>query len=71
VALTTALGRKLDPTLAAGLLFIGLLPSTVQSAIAITSIARGNVAVALCSASVSSVFGLVLTPVRRCWQACC
>jgi solute carrier family 10 (sodium/bile acid cotransporter), member 7 len=39
-----------------------VLPSTVQSSIAFTSIARGNVAAALCSASVSNLFGMVLTP---------
>jgi sodium/bile acid cotransporter 7 len=39
-----------------------LLPSTVQSSIAFTSIARGNVPAALCSASVSNMLGVVLTP---------
>ena len=46
----------------AGLIFVCILPSTVQSSIAFTSIARGNVAAALCSASVSNLFGMVLTP---------
>ncbi|MGF1428213.1 bile acid:sodium symporter family protein [Kitasatospora sp. LaBMicrA B282] len=45
-----------------GLLFLCLLPSTVQSSIAFTSIARGNTAAAVCSASFSSLFGIVLTP---------
>lgn len=45
-----------------GLLYLCLLPSTVQSSIAFTSIARGNVPAALCSASVSNLFGVVLTP---------
>jgi len=52
----------LDSTLAFGLLFLCLLPSTVQSSIAFTSIARGNVAAALCSASISNLLGVVLTP---------
>jgi sodium/bile acid cotransporter 7 len=39
-----------------------VLPSTVQSSIAFTSIARGNVPAALCSASVSNLVGVVLTP---------
>ena len=39
-----------------------LLPSTVQSSIAFTSIARGNVAAALCAATASNLFGIVLTP---------
>jgi sodium/bile acid cotransporter 7 len=46
-----------------GLIFLSLLPSTVQSSIAFTSIARGNVPAALCSASVSNLLGVVLTPV--------
>src|SRR5215470_17663980 len=48
--------------LATGLLFLCLLPSTVQSSIAFTSIARGNVPAAVCSASFSSLIGIVLTP---------
>lgn len=48
--------------LAAGLLFLTLLPSTVQSSIAFTAIARGNVAAAVCSASFSNLLGIVLTP---------
>ena len=35
---------------AAGMVFLTLLPSTVQSSIAFTAIARGNVAAAVCSA---------------------
>jgi sodium/bile acid cotransporter 7 len=38
------------------------LPSTVQDSVAFTSIAGGNVAAALCSASASSMFGVFLTP---------
>ena len=48
--------------LATGFLFLCLLPSTVQSSIAFTSIARGNVPAAVCSASFSSLIGIVLTP---------
>lgn len=52
----------LSPQLYQGLLFLTLLPSTVQSSIAFTSIARGNTAAAVCSATFSSLFGIVLTP---------
>ena len=45
-----------------GLLFLTLLPSTVQSSIAFTAIARGNVAAAVCSASFSNLLGIVVTP---------
>ncbi|MDL9936583.1 bile acid:sodium symporter family protein [Gordonia sp. ABSL1-1] len=46
----------------AGLLFLCLVPSTVQSSIAFTSIARGNVAGAIVSASTSNILGVFLTP---------
>ncbi|MFC0434733.1 bile acid:sodium symporter family protein [Kutzneria buriramensis] len=52
----------LTPELYAGVLFLCFLPSTVQSSIAFTSIARGNVAAAICSASFSNLIGIVLTP---------
>lgn len=53
----------LDPVMASGLLFLTLLPSTVQSSIAFTSVARGNVAAAVCSASFSNLLGIALTPI--------
>jgi solute carrier family 10 (sodium/bile acid cotransporter), member 7 len=53
----------LNPVIADGLLFLCLLPSTVQSSIAFTSIARGNVPAAVCSASASNVLGIFVTPV--------
>lgn len=46
----------------AGILFLCLLPSTVQSSIAFTSIARGNVPAAVVSASASNIFGMFITP---------
>lgn len=56
------LSTMLTPQLGMGLLFLCALPSTVQSAIAFTSVARGNVAAAVCSASGSSLLGVFLTP---------
>ncbi|OYW28023.1 MAG: bile acid:sodium symporter [Caulobacter sp. 12-67-6] len=53
----------LSPTMAAGMVFLACLPSTVQSSIAFTSIARGNVAAAVCAASASNLLGIFLTPV--------
>ncbi|XID75935.1 bile acid:sodium symporter family protein [Alkanindiges sp. WGS2144] len=53
----------LTPALYLGILYICVLPSTVQSSIAFTSIARGNVAAAMCSASASNILGMFLTPV--------
>jgi sodium/bile acid cotransporter 7 len=45
-----------------GLLFLCTLPSTVQSSIAFTSVARGNVAAAVCSASASNFAGIFISP---------
>ncbi|MET9085346.1 bile acid:sodium symporter family protein [Streptomyces sp. NPDC004237] len=45
-----------------GFLFLTLVPSTIQSSIAFTSIARGNVPAAICAGSFSSLVGIVLTP---------
>lgn len=45
-----------------GMLFLCVLPSTVQSSIAFTSMAGGNVPAAICSASASNIFGMFLTP---------
>lgn len=53
----------LKPGIADGLLFLCLLPSTVQSSIALVAVARGNVAAAVCSASASNLIGIFLTPV--------
>lgn len=53
--------------LAAGMLYLALLPSTVQSSVAFTSVARGNVAGAICGATVSNVLGMVLTPLLVLW----
>jgi len=52
----------LPAALVSGLVFLTLLPSTVQSSIAFTSIARGDVPAALCSASLSNMVGVLLTP---------
>lgn len=48
--------------LAMGMLYLCALPGTVQSAIAFTAMARGNLAAAVCSASASSLIGIVVTP---------
>jgi solute carrier family 10 (sodium/bile acid cotransporter), member 7 len=53
----------LTPPLWTGLLLLCVLPSTVQSSIAFTSIARGNVPAALCAATASNLIGILLTPV--------
>ncbi|WP_332769418.1 bile acid:sodium symporter family protein [Phenylobacterium sp.] len=53
----------LPAALAPGVVFLACLPSTIQSAIGFTAIARGNVAAAVCGASASNLIGMVATPV--------
>jgi len=57
-----AAGEGIDHDLALGLFYLGALPSTISSSVAMTSIARGNVAGAVFNASLSSLIGVVLTP---------
>ncbi len=45
-----------------GILYLAALPGTVQSAIAFTSLARGNIPAAVCAASASSLVGILVTP---------
>ena len=52
----------LSPELYLGLLFLCVVPSTVQSSITFTAIAGGNVPAAVCSASASNLAGVFLTP---------
>ena len=58
----SALHNHIDPVVADGFLFLCIVPSTVQSSIAMTSIARGNIPAAVCSASLSNLLGIVFTP---------
>lgn len=51
------------PALAGGLVFLGCLPSTIQSSIGFTVIARGNVAAAVAAASASNLLGILITPI--------
>ena len=62
LALKPVLQPLVTPELYLGVLFLCVLPSTVQSSIAFVSVARGNVAAAVCSASASNLLGMFLTP---------
>jgi Predicted Na+-dependent transporter len=53
---------NVDPALYSGFIYLCILPATVQSAIAFTSMAGGNVAAAVCSASASSLLGIFISP---------
>jgi sodium/bile acid cotransporter 7 len=62
LGLSALLPGLLSPTLWTGLLFLCALPSTVQSSIAYTSMAGGNVAGAVAAAAFSNLLGVFLTP---------
>ena len=62
LALKPLLSPLIGNDLYMGMLYLCALPATVQSAIAFTSLARGNIPAAICSAAASSLFGIFLTP---------
>ncbi|SFS17553.1 solute carrier family 10 (sodium/bile acid cotransporter), member 7 [Dyella sp. OK004] len=62
VLLRPLLAPLVTPDLYMGVLFLCALPSTVQSSIAFTSMARGNIPAAICAASASSMLGIFITP---------
>lgn len=62
IALARAFPGLLSPELWTGILYLCALPSTVQTSIAYTSIARGNVAGAVAAAAFSNLLGVFLTP---------
>lgn len=62
LALSHLLDNLLPPLLALGLLFLGTLPSTVQSATAYCSLAKGNVAASVVAAALINLAGVVLAP---------
>lgn len=66
-SLRPLLGGLVTPDIYAGVIFMCLLPSTVQSSIAFTSMARGNIPAAVGSASLSNVLGVFITPLLVAW----
>ena len=62
-ALKLVLSPLVTPALYTGVLFLCVLPATVQSAIAFTAMARGNMPAAVCSASASTLLGVFVTPI--------
>ena len=67
LALNAALGGHIASELSLGLFFLCALPSTVSSSIAMTATARGNIAGAVFNATLSSLIGIVLTPLWVAW----
>lgn len=62
IGLTLLLAERAAPELVLGVFFLCALPSTVSSSVAMTATARGNVAGAVFNATLSSLIGIVLTP---------
>lgn len=69
--LTLAMGplvaMGLPAAIGIGFVYIGCMPSTVQSSIAFTSVSNGNVAGAVCAASISNLIGVVVSPLLVSW----
>lgn len=63
VVLTLTLGRWLPPDLLSGFIYLCVLPSTVSSSVAMTSLARGNVAASIFNATLSTLIGVFMTPI--------
>lgn len=62
LALHALFGRFVPPALGLGFLYLCALPSTISSSVAMTAAARGNVPAAIFNATLSSLLGIVLTP---------
>jgi sodium/bile acid cotransporter 7 len=67
LALNAAFNGRIAFELALGLFFLCALPSTVSSSVAMTATAHGNVAGAVFNATLSSLIGIVLTPLWMTW----
>jgi sodium/bile acid cotransporter 7 len=62
VAISLTIGRWLPRELLFGFVYLCVLPSTVSSSVAMTSLARGNVPAAIFNATLSTLIGVFLTP---------
>jgi solute carrier family 10 (sodium/bile acid cotransporter), member 7 len=58
----TLVKDRLDPNLWIGFLYLAALPGTISSAVAMTSLARGNVPAAVFNATISGIIAVVATP---------
>ena len=61
LALSKLAGLYLDPRIALGFLFLGCLPSTIQSATSYTSMAGGNIALSVVGAALINIAGVFIT----------
>ena len=62
-----AIDTRIAIELSLGFFFLCALPSTVSSSVAMTATARGNVAGAVFNATLSSLLGILITPLWMAW----
>lgn len=62
IAIHALFGSWLPSGLALGFSYLCALPSTISSSVAMTGLARGNVPAAIFNATLSSLLGIVITP---------
>lgn len=68
VAILALTKHWLSPELQLGFFYLCALPSTVSSSVALTVAARGNVPVAVFNATLSSLVGVIITPLWMAWM---
>lgn len=61
------LSAYVPPEVSLGFFYLAALPGTVSSAVAMTSLARGNVPVSIFNATLSSFLGVFVTPLLMAW----
>ena len=67
LALIKIFGSYFPPEISLGFFYLAALPGTVSSSVAMTSLARGNVPVAIFNATLSAFLGVFLTPILMAW----
>jgi sodium/bile acid cotransporter 7 len=67
IGLDRIFGHLLPPDLRLGFLFLCVLPSTIVMAVALATVAGGNVPAAVFNAVLSNVLGVFLTPAWSAW----
>jgi sodium/bile acid cotransporter 7 len=67
LAVEPAAGHLFPTEVWLGFFYLAALPSTVSSSVAMTSLARGNVPVAIFNATLSAFLGVFLTPILMAW----
>ncbi|MCW4116833.1 bile acid:sodium symporter [Aurantimonas sp. MSK8Z-1] len=67
LAIEAVLPEALPDAAIIGFFYVAALPSTVSSSVAMVSLARGNIPVAIFNATLSSLLGVFLTPLLMAW----